>query len=323
ATRAGGGSRNATFSGPSGFVPTGTGTRTLYEANGNASWDLDIWGKIRRQLESDVSKAQASAADVAAARLSAQASLAEDYFQLRAEEQQLRLLQTSVQDYRVSLQIAQNRANAGVTTLADVYSARTQLESTVAQENTVELDRAKLEHAIAVLTGQAPSQLSIAEGEFTSTVPVVPAGVPSELLLRRPDIAAAERDVESANAEIGVAETAWFPSLTLSGSYGYESSSLSSLIRASNSVWSFGPSLAANLFNGGATLAQIRESRALYDSSVATYRQSVLTAQTARLNAQINALSVQSQRLVASVDLIDATGGGWDSAQLKARNDGV
>ena len=375
ATRAGGGSRNATLSGPSGFVPTGTGTRTLYEANGNASWDLDIWGKIRRQLESDVSKAQASAADVAAARLSAQASLAEDYFQLRAEEQQLRLLKTSVQDYQVSLQIAQNRVNAGVTTLADVYSARTQLESTVAQENTVELDRAKLEHAIAVLTGQAPSQLSIAEGEFTSTVPVVPAGVPSQLLLRRPDIAAAERDVESANAEIGVAETAWFPSLTLSGSYGYESSSLSSLIRASNSMWSFGPSLAANLFNGGATLAQIRESRALYDSSVATYRQtvltafqqveddlatldhlqteyaqeeqavadaqksetltlnqykagvadyaSVLTAQTARLNAQINALSVQSQRLVASVDLIDATGGGWDSAQLKARNDGV
>jgi NodT family efflux transporter outer membrane factor (OMF) lipoprotein len=199
--------------------------------------------------------------------------------------------------------------------------------------------------------------------------------VPSQLLLRRPDIAAAERDMESANAQIGVAEAAWFPSLTLSGSFGYESSSLAKLIRASNSVWSFGPSLAENLFNGGGTVAQIREERALYDSAVATYRQtvltafqqveddlatlnflqteytqqqqavadaeksetltlnqykagvadyaSVLTAQTARLNSQITALNVQNQRLVASVDLIDAMGGGWDSAQLRARNDGV
>lgn len=375
ATREGGGSHGATLSGPSGIIPTGTGTRTIYDASATGSWDLDIWGKIRRQLESNVSEAQASAADVAAARLSAQTTLAEDYFQLRAMEEELRLLKTSVQDYTVSLQIAQNRVNAGVTTLADVYSARTQLESTVAQENTTELDRAKFEHAIAVLIGKAPSQLTLAQGRFASTVPVVPPGVPSQLLLRRPDVAAAERNVESANAEIGVAETAWFPSLTLSGSFGYESSSLGSLIRAGNSVWSFGPSLAETLFNGGATVAQIRENRALYDSSVATYREtvlsafqqveddlatlnhlqteyvqeeqavvdaeksetltlnqykagvadyaSVLTAQTARLSAQITALDVQSERLVASADLIDAMGGGWDSAQLKARNDGI
>jgi NodT family efflux transporter outer membrane factor (OMF) lipoprotein len=375
ATRSGGGNRSATFSGPSGFVPTGSGTRTLYDANGNVSWDLDVWGKIRRELESDVSKSQASAADVAAARLSAQATVAQDYFQLRAAEEELRLLKTSVQDYQASLQIAQNRVNAGVATLADVYSARTQLENTVAQENTIALDRAKLEHAIAVLIGKAPSELTLPQGQFTSTVPVVPAGMPSQLLLRRPDIAAAERQVESANAQIGVAEAAWFPSLTLSGSYGYESSSLSTLIRASNSVWSFGPSLAETLFNGGATIAQTRENRALYDSAVATYRQtvltafqqveddlatlnylqteyaqqqqavadaeksealtlnqykagvadyaSVLTAQTARLNSQITALNVQSQRLVASTDLIDAIGGGWDSAQLRARNEGV
>ncbi|HEV2441437.1 MAG TPA: efflux transporter outer membrane subunit [Steroidobacteraceae bacterium] len=380
ATRSGGeGSSTQAFSGLSSGAPTGatrSNTRTLYDANANSSWDLDIWGKIRRELESDVSKAQASAADVAAARLSAQSTLAEDYFQLRAEEEELRLLKTSVQDYTVSLQIAQNRVNAGVTTLADVYSARTQLETTVAQENTIELDRAKLEHAIAVLIGKAPSELSVPHGEFTSTVPVVPAGMPSQLLLRRPDIAAAERDVESANAEIGVAESAWFPSLTLSGSIGYESSSsLSRLIRASNQVWSFGPSLAENLFNGGATLAQIRENRALYDSAVATYRQtvlsafqqveddlatlnylqteyaqqqqavvdaeksetltlnqykagvadyaSVLTAQTARLNSQITALNVQSERLVASADLVDALGGGWESTQLRARNAGI
>lgn len=376
ATRSGGsGSRSGALSGSSGFVPTGTGTRTLYDTNANASWDLDIWGKIRRELESDVAKAQASAADVAAARLSAQATLAEDYFQLRAEEEELRLLKTSVQDYQVSLQIAQNRVNAGVTTLADVYSARTQLENTIAQENTVELDRAKLEHAIAVLVGKAPSRLTLAQGELASSVPVVPAGVPSQLLLRRPDIASAERNVESANAQIGVAESAWFPSLTLTGSFGYESSSLSKLISASNRVWSFGPSFAETLFNGGATIAGIRENRALYDSAVATYRQtvltafqqveddlatlrylqteyaqqqqavadaeksetltlnqykagvadyaSVLTAQTARLSSQITALDIQSQRLVASSDLIDALGGGWDSAQLHAKNDGV
>lgn len=391
ATRSGGsGSRGAGFStsigsstsagssastGTSGFIVPSSGNRTLYDASASASWDLDIWGRIRRELESNETKAQASAADVAAARLSAQATLAEDYFQLRAAEEELRLLKTSVQDYQVSLQIAQNRVNAGVTTLADVYSARTQLEATVAQENTVELTRAKLEHAIAVLIGKAPAELSVAQGEFTSTVPVVPAGVPSQLLLRRPDIAAAERDLKSANAQIGVAESAWFPSLTLTGSFGYESSSLTTLIRASNSVWSFGPSFAETLFNGGATVAQIRENRALYDSAVATYRQAVLTAfqqveddlatldhlqteyaqqeqavadaeksetltlnqykagvadyatvltaQTARLSSQITALNVQSQRLVASVDLVDAMGGGWNSTQLQTRNDGV
>jgi NodT family efflux transporter outer membrane factor (OMF) lipoprotein len=372
-TRSGGSaSRNQAVGG---FLPSGSGTRTIYDANANASWDLDIWGKIRRELESEVARGQASAADVAAARLSAQATLAEDYFQLRAAEEQLRLLKTSVQDYQVSLQIAQNRVNAGVTTLADVYTARTQLENTVAQENTVELTRAKLEHAIAVLIGKAPAQLTVVQGEFASTVPVVPAGVPSQLLLRRPDIAAAERNLESADAQIGVAEAAWFPSLTLSGSYGYESSALSTLIRASNSLWSFGPSVAESLFAGGSTLAQIRENRALYDSAVASYRQtvltafqqveddlatlrflqteygeeqkavadaersetltlnqykagvadyaSVLTAQTARLNSQITALDLQSQRLVTSVDLIDAIGGGWQSAQLRTRSEGV
>ena len=374
-TRSGGAASRGGVTLPSGIVSSGSGARTIYDANANASWDLDIWGKIRRELESDVARAQASAADVAAARLSAQAILAEDYFQLRAAEEQLRLLKTSVQNYQVSLQIAQNRVNAGVTTLADVYTARTQLENTIAQENTVELNRAKLEHAIAVLVGKAPAELTLAQGEFASTVPVVPAGVPSQLLLRRPDIAAAERTLESANAQIGVAEAAWFPDLTLSGSYGYESSTLSKLIRASNSFWSFGPSVAESLFAGGSTLALVRENRALYDSAVATYREtvltafqqveddlatlrylqteygeeqkavadaersealtlnqykagvadyaSVLTAQTARLNSQITALNLQSQRLVASVDLIDAMGGGWASGELKARDEGV
>jgi NodT family efflux transporter outer membrane factor (OMF) lipoprotein len=280
-----------------------------------------------------------------------------------------------VQAYKESLRIAQNQAAAGVTTLADVYSARTQLETTVAQENTVELSRANFAHAIAVLIGKPPARLTLAQAKFASTVPVVPTGVPATLLLRRPDIAASERDLQAANAQIGIAESAWFPSLTLSGSYGSQADALSSLFKASNAVWSFGPSIAESLFNGGATVAQTREERALYDAAVASYRQTVLgafqqvendlatlhylqteyaqqsqavreaersqalylnqykagvvayttvlTAQTTLLNAEVTALNVQSQRLVASVDLIDAIGGGWSSAELRRGNEGV
>ena len=254
------------------------GARTANQAGASLGWDLDLWGKLRRELESANATAQASAAQVAAARLSAQTTLAQDYFQLRAAEQQLRLLKTLVADDRVSLRIAENRVKAGVTTLADVYAARTQLESTQAQEDTALLNRATLEHAIAVLIGRAPAELTLAQGHLAAEVPVVPAGVPSQLLLRRPDIAAAERTVASANANIGVAEAAWFPSLTLTGSYAFDSSALSGLISASNAVWSYGPQLALNLFNGGATLAQTRQARASFDEAVANYRQTVLGA---------------------------------------------
>ncbi|EQD48173.1 RND efflux system, outer membrane lipoprotein, NodT family, partial [mine drainage metagenome] len=150
------------------------------------------------------------------------------------------------------------------------------LESTQSQEQSAELTRANLEHAIAALIGEAPARLTLAYGHLTARVPVVPAGVPSRLLLRNPAVAAAERAMASANADIGVAEAAWFPSLTLSGSYDFESAALSSLIRASNAVWSFGPSFAENVFNGGATLARMREARATYDEAVADYRQTVL-----------------------------------------------
>jgi NodT family efflux transporter outer membrane factor (OMF) lipoprotein len=373
ATRSGGsGAYNGAVSG---FISSGSTRRTVYELDASGSWDLDIWGKLRREVEGAVATAQADAADIAAARLSAQNTLAADYFQLRAAEQEMRILKTTVQEYKVSLKIAQNQVNAGTATLADVYSARTQLENTVAQENSVELTRDEMEHAIAVLIGKAPSQLAIPQGEFTATVPVVPAGVPSQLLLRRPDIAASERAMQSTNAQIGVAEAAWFPSLTLTGSYGYESSSLATLVRASNDVWSFGPSLAETVFNAGATYFQTKEERALYDSSVASYRETVLTAfqqvendlatlrhleteyaqdeaavvdaqKSAALTlnqyragtvaytsvivadgtlftAQITALNVQSERLVASADLVDAIGGGWDSAQLETRDYGV
>ena len=254
------------------------GARTANQFGASGSWDVDLWGKLRRELESANDRAQASAADVAAARLSAQTTLAQDYFELRAAEQQLRLLKTLVKDDQASLQIAQNRVNAGVTTLADVYAARTQLESTQAQEDTALLNRATLEHAIAVLIGRPPADLSLALGHLAARVPVVPPGLPSRLLLRRPDIAAAERNMASANADIGVAEAAWFPSLTLTAAYDFDSAAISGLIKASNAVWSYGPQIALNLFNGGATIAQTREARATYDEAVATYRQTVLGA---------------------------------------------
>jgi NodT family efflux transporter outer membrane factor (OMF) lipoprotein len=359
-------------------VTTGTGGnghRTTYSAGAQASWSIDVWGRIRRLVESDVAKAQASAADVAAARLSAQITLAEDYFQLRAADEQMRLYQTEIDDFNNALTITQNQVKAGITTLADVYAAETQLESTQASQVGVQLTRAKFEHAIAVLIGKPPSELGIDVGSFTTTVPVVPAGVPSTLLERRPDIAAAERSVASANALVGVAEAAWFPSVTLNGSYGFSSGVLPGLLRAKNALWSFGPSLAENVFNGGATLAQNREARANYDEAVATYRQtvlsafqsveddlvtlrvleqqgqlqeaavkdarlsealtlnqyksgivvysSVITAQTTRLLDEINLLSIQSQRLVSSVDLISQLGGGWDAAQLNQPDRGV
>jgi len=277
ATKSGGGTGFTTTSEGT-AVPRAHGTATVYDVGAQATWSLDIWGRIRRQVESDVARAQASAADVAAAELSAQVMLAEDYFQLRAAEQEMRIYQTYLSDLENALQITENQVAAGITTLADVYAAQTQLESTQAADNTVRMTRATFEHAIAVLIGKPPEELSLEQGEFTTTVPVVPVGLPSELLQRRPDVAAAERSVASANALIGVAESAWFPTLTLSGNYGYTSTMLSNLISTSNSLWSFGPQLAMNLFSGGTMLAQTREARANYDEAVASYRQTVLSA---------------------------------------------
>jgi NodT family efflux transporter outer membrane factor (OMF) lipoprotein len=281
-TRSGsGGQINQTITTASGAAITtggGSNRRSTWSLGAQANWTLDVWGRIRRQVESDVARAQASAADVAAARLSAQVTLAEDYFQLRAAEEQQRLYATDIEDFKGALTITQNQVKAGITTLADVYAAETQLESTEAAAVNVELTRARFEHAIAVLIGKPPSELTIPAGEFTRTVPVVPTNMPSTLLERRPDVAASERSMASANALIGVAEAGWFPDLTLSGSYGFSSSMLPGLLGASNSLWSFGPALAENIFNGGATLAQTREARATYEQTVATYRQTVLSA---------------------------------------------
>jgi NodT family efflux transporter outer membrane factor (OMF) lipoprotein len=282
ATRAGsgGGSSGNVVSGGGGssFV-TGGRSSTTYRASVGASWDIDVWGRIRRGIEAARGSAQASEADLAAARLSAQGTLATDYFGLRENDVEIALLSQAVAGYQKSLQIAQNRFNAGIAPHSDVLQAQSQLSSTQADLADLTRTRATFEHAIAVLTGATPEELAVApEPNWQPAVPVVPAAVPSSLLQRRPDVASAERRAASASAQIGVQVAAYFPDISLSGSYGYSSNELGKLFSASNNVWSYGVSLAETVFNGGATGARVSAARAAYDQAVAQYRQTVLAA---------------------------------------------
>ncbi len=251
---------------------------SAYSTSLGASWELDLWGRIRRTVEADEASAAASAADLAGARLSAQASLAADYFALRSEDALKHVLEATVAAYERSLAITRNQYAAGMAARADVAQAETQLASTRAQLIAVGVQRAQLDHAIAVLIGRPPADFSVADDAKPPMVPGIPSGVPSVLLQRRPDIAAAERRVASANAEIGVAVAAYFPTLTLSGSDGFSASTLGSLLQASNNVWTVGPQLAMTVFDGGLRSAQVDQARAAYDQSAANYRQTVLTA---------------------------------------------
>jgi NodT family efflux transporter outer membrane factor (OMF) lipoprotein len=242
----------------------------------SANWSLDIWGRIRRTTESNRASAQAGAAALAAARLSAQAALATDYFELRAQDQLQKLLDDTVQAEIISLKLTESRYRFGVAARADVVSAQAQLLSSQAQQVNAKIQRAILEHAIAVLIGQQPASFSLSPSSMRTDVPAIPAGIPSALLERRPDVAEAERRMAAANAQIGVATAAYFPDLTLSGSDDYTGSSMSHLIRASNRVWSIGPVLAETLFDGGLRRAQVAQARAAYEGTVDTYRQTVL-----------------------------------------------
>ena len=245
----------------------------------SGTWQLDIWGQTRRTVEGDVASAQASAAAVAAARLAAQASLATTYFELRAQDSLQKLLDDTVADEQRSLEITQNRYSFGVAAKADVVTAQTQLLSSQAQQVNAAIARAQFEHAIAVLIGQQPAAFSLPVEALRTEVPTTPAGLPSELLERRPDVAEAERKMAAANAQIGVAVAAYFPTLTLSGSAGYENSGLlKNLVNSKNLIWAVGPTLAENLFDGGLRRAQTAQARAAYDASVDSYRQTVLTS---------------------------------------------
>jgi NodT family efflux transporter outer membrane factor (OMF) lipoprotein len=255
---------------------TSTRTQNTFTAGASANWDIDIWGRIRRTTESNVASAQASSAALAAARLSAQAELATDYFELRAQDQLQKLLDDTVEAETLSLHITESRYKFGVAARADVVTAQTQLLGSQAQQVNAKIQRAILEHAVAVLVGKQPADFSVQASSMRSDVPTVPAGVPSSLLERRPDVAEAERKMAAANAQIGVAKAGYFPDLTLSGQYDYTSGALSHLIQGSNRIWAVGPALAETLFDGGLVRAQVRGARAAYEGTVDSYRQTVL-----------------------------------------------
>ncbi|MEX3945476.1 efflux transporter outer membrane subunit [Paraburkholderia sp. BR10937] len=334
----------------------------------DATWEPDLWGKVSRTVSSQEASQQGAAADLANARLSAQATLAQTYFTLRSLDAQQKLLDDTVVAYQKSLQLTQNQYAQGVAGRADVIQAQTQLQSAQASAIDNGVARAQDEHAIAVLVGQPASTFSIPPSPLAATPPMVPLAMPSALLERRPDIASAERKAASANEQIGVAIAAYFPTLTLSASGGFESSVMSQLLQLPSRFWTLGPSLAGTIFDAGLRKAQTEAARAAYDQQVATYRQTVLaafqdvednlasqrilgqevvvqqqavesaqhalaivtneykagttdfqnvlSAQATAFTAQQKLVSIGGQRMVSSVGLVKALGGGWDASQM-------
>jgi len=256
----------------------GKSTSSQYLLNADVTWELDLWGKIRRTIEANRANAQASKADLEGVRLSAQAQLAQDYFQLNAVDAQKKLLDDNVVIYQKFLNLTKNRYTSGVAAKSDVLQAQAQLEGIRAQAIDIGVQRSQLEHAIAVLLGKSASDFSIPSLTQSPSIPAIPVGFPSEILERRPDIAGAERRVAAANAQIGVAESAYYPTLTLSASGSEESSNLSRIFSSPNPLWSVGPALAETIFDGGLRQAQTTQAKAIYDQDVAVYRQTVLTS---------------------------------------------
>jgi NodT family efflux transporter outer membrane factor (OMF) lipoprotein len=240
------------------------------------SWEPDVFGRIRRTVEAARSNAQASAADVESVRLAVHAELASDYFQMRTLDAEEQLLQSTVTAYERALELTQNRHKGGVASAVDVAQAQTQLETTRAQATDIQVQRSQFEHAIAVLVGEPASSFSFAEMPWTSPPPQIPTGLPSDLLERRPDIAGAERRMAAANAQIGVTRAAYFPSLLLTGSGGFESNSVTTWLSGPSGFLSAGASAAVTAFDVGRRRAASDQAKAAYDQSVANYRQVVL-----------------------------------------------
>ncbi|WP_267369735.1 MULTISPECIES: efflux transporter outer membrane subunit [unclassified Pantoea] len=265
----------------SGSHATGSSVRTTsssHQAALSASWELDLWGKLRRTLEEDRASASASAAELANITLSAQSELAQDYFQLRIMDQKIACYQQSVDAYQRYLNVINSQYQAGTASRATLAQAQLQLESASASAQDYQWQRAQMEHAIALLVGKAPADFTLTAAPLTATLPAIPAALPGELLQRRPDIAYAERNMAAANAAVGVAVAGYYPDLTLSASGGVSASVLHSLFSLPNRVWSLGPELSGTLFDAGATSARVDQARAAWDASVATYRQTVLAA---------------------------------------------
>ncbi|WP_408131481.1 efflux transporter outer membrane subunit [Paraburkholderia strydomiana] len=352
--------------------PSGRITKT-YDLSFNASWEPDFWGRLSRTIAGQQAGQQAAAADLANARLSAQATLAQTYFQLRAFDASQTLLDNTVVAFQQSLQLTQNRYAQGLVARSDVIQAQTQLQSAQAAAIDNGVARAQFEHAIAVLVGQPASIFSIPPSPLNATPPAVPAEMPSAILERRPDIASAERRAAAANEQIGVAIAAFFPTLTVSATGGFQSSLISELLRVPSRFWTLGPDLAANLFDGGLRRAQTEAARAAYDQTVATYRLTVLAAfqdvednlaslrileqetvvqqqavesarqalaivnnqykagtvgyvnvlvaQTSAFTAEQRLSAIAGQRMVSSVGLVKAFGGGWNAMQMNRESD--
>ncbi len=344
------------------------GTFADYTLPFDASYQVDLWGRIRNQVKANIYSAQASAADLENVRLTAQAELAMDYFELHAQDAQKQLLDRTVMAYRDTLELTTARFETGIDSEESVAEAETQLDTARAQDTNLGILRAQYEHAIALLVGKPASSFSISEQPLTTTPPAIPVGVPSELLERRPDVAAAERSMAQANSQIGVARAAYFPTLTLSASAGLESTAISSLFTWPSRFFSVGPGLSETLFDGGLRRATMQQYRAMYEETIANYRQNVLTAfqqvednlaslrilaqelqeqdtavtsaqktlsiatdryrlgldpylnvitaQTALFGNQQTQVNLKMQQMTASVQLIEALGGGWDVSQL-------
>jgi NodT family efflux transporter outer membrane factor (OMF) lipoprotein len=350
----------------------GGGITSQYITQANASWVPDIWGSVRRTVESNVSSAQASAATLANARLSAQGTLATAYVELRVADELSRLLSAEVKAFADALQIVKHQYAGGTADQSAVDQAQAQLDATRAQLIAVGVTRGQLEHSIAVLIGKPPADLTIAPTQAMLDVPLIPAEVPSALLQRRPDIAAAERDMQAENAVIGVDAAAFYPTVTLTGANGVQAEMLRRLFNDASRIWSIGSTVAETIFDGGARNAQLEHDKAAYDATIANYRQTVLTAfqqvedelvaervlaeqsvaqdsavkaarsAEATINKQYlagtqaytavivaentaladaeTALNLRQSRLVASVALIEALGGGWDASQIPSRD---
>jgi NodT family efflux transporter outer membrane factor (OMF) lipoprotein len=351
---------------PAQFSNNGTGNVTLPF---DLSYEVDLWGKVRRTVNASREEAQASAADLQTASLSLHAELAMDYFELRNADAQKQLLDDTVKAYTDALTLTQNRFDNGAAPKSDVAQAQTQLDGARVQDTDVTVMRAQYEHAIATLIGKPPASFSITFAPRTPLrVAAIPVGLPTSLLERRPDIAAAERRVAEANEQIGIARAAYYPSLTLDAAAGFEGNTIANLFNWSSRIWAVGPQMSQTLFDGGRRRAVSESATANYDGTVASYRQTtltafqevednlaalrileheaqqqqeatasateslqlftnryqggvdnylqVITAQTVLLANERNDIDIQRRRMDASVLLVKAVGGGWDTTQL-------
>ena len=339
-----------------------------FVVSGQANWEPDFWGRVRRNVETARANRQASAADLANVELSVRAELALDYYQLRGLDTQQELLDNTVQNYKAYLDLTNRRARGGVATLADVALAETQLATTQTQAIDVAVARAQYQHAIATLIGVPASSFALPPLPQTTNLPAIPAGVPSTLLERRPDIATAERQAQAQNAQIGVAIAAFYPNISLSGAGGMESGQPGTWIQGPSELWSLGASATETLFDAGRRRAITDEAKANYRQQVANYREAVLngfqevednlaalrvlnqesssaatalsaanrslqlstnrykggvttylevlTSQQAQLANERTQADITTRQFVASVQLIRALGGGWDTSKL-------